>query len=91
MKYTVWIYATVKVKCEPIEATSQQDAIRLARERLDLDEALADHVTRLLDDPVEYVEYADEVTGYLVDEAEDPEYERSQAYDGDGNPERKDG
>jgi hypothetical protein len=60
----------VRVPVRGIVADSHEDAIEQATDSVDLD--------TLFQHP-EY-EYADEITGYLVDEEDDPEYTRSTSY-----------
>ena len=84
MKYFVHCYKEVRVKVA-VEAESQQDAIRKAEET-DFDLLL----TRVGPFPgfpaVEHIEFADETHGYLVDEADDLEYQQSRAYDAERQP-----
>jgi hypothetical protein len=72
MKYDVHIYAVVRVKIEAVEADSQVAAIQEAQKGLDLEEA------------VRSGEYAEEITGFLVDEVGDENYSQSRAYQADG-------
>ena len=78
MQYRVHIYAVVRIPVV-VEADSQQDAIAKALPKADLyelDTTLADCDG----------EYADQVTGYLVDEVGDEEYFNPIWYDSDGHP-----
>lgn len=81
MKHTVFIYAIVVVKVPNIEAESQLEAMKKA-DLIDLN-FLSD-----TDHPkdVEYVEYADDIDGFLVDEDNDPGFEKSTWYDKHYNP-----
>lgn len=74
--HDVHIYAVVRYKYAGIPAESQTDAIAAA------DKLFAASQGRDATDS----EYAEEITGYLVDEAGDEEYENTQEYDGDGKP-----
>jgi hypothetical protein len=77
MKYDVHIYATVRVKVCGVEANSQKEAIKKAEAQTDLYETLGEsgHGT----------EYAEEITGFLVDEEGDTEYQQTRSYNGKGN------
>jgi hypothetical protein len=91
MKYDVTVYAVARVKVVGIEAENREDAIRQVQ-LIDLDYVLqkgrvfvsADDqqadVLRTFD--IDYVAYADDLTGFLIDEEGD--CERSFAYDRDG-------
>ena len=77
MKYDAHIYATVRVKVCGVEANSQKEAIKKAENQTDLYETLGEsgHGT----------DYAEEITGFLVDEEGDTEYQRTRSYNGKGN------
>lgn len=77
-KYRVHIYATVRVPVEIEEAENHQQAIEAAK-AVDLD--------TLLQHPE--FEYAEEITGFLVDEDGDADYIKSRSYDSEGKPEVK--
>jgi len=79
MRYKVHAYMTVRVPFDDIEAESQQAAIKIAEYR-------ASDIRTLRDMADLEAEPADEITGFLVDEEGDDEYERSQTYDANGNP-----
>jgi len=77
VKYRVHVYMTVRVPLDDIEAESHQAAIAIAREKAPVTfRDMADLEA----------ESAEEITGFLVDEAGDEEYERSQTYDANGKP-----
>lgn len=80
MKYDVILQAVVSVKLPGIEADSQLDAIEKAEAIAALEKVL-DHT--LDSNPVAYTEYADEIVGYVVDEENDPDYERTRYYNAD--------
>jgi hypothetical protein len=76
-QHYVHVYATIRVKVA-VEAASHRDAM-LEADRLLFGNGFA--VRMLPTAPgVLDVDYAEEVTGYLVDEAGDPEYARSCTY-----------
>jgi hypothetical protein len=79
MKYNVHIYATVRVKVCGVEANSQVEAMKMAEVNTDLHE-LFPYKTQA--DGTE-TEYAEEVTGYLVDQHGDEEYTHTRYYDAD--------
>lgn len=70
MKYKVFVYAVFHKSFE-VEANSQFEAMEAADKRY-YDDAR----------PREGWEDAEETVGYLVDEANDPDYRRSRNYDG---------
>lgn len=79
MKYRVHLYVTIRFVLEGVEAASQLEAIEKAEKKIltDLNQGrmnLYEH------------EYADEVTGYLVDEEGDEEFLNSVSYDQDKKP-----
>jgi len=78
MKYDVHIYATVRVKVCGVEADSQAEAIKKAEAQTDLYDTLGE--------PGHGTEYAEEITGFLVDEDGDTEYHNTRYYDEKGNP-----
>jgi hypothetical protein len=82
MKHDVHIYAIVRVKVPGVEAPNPQEAITKALADTDLDATF----TRCPGD----VEFADEVSHYLVDVADDPEHERSQWFADGANDARVD-
>jgi len=81
----VHVYATVRTKVA-VRAESHDVAMKLA-DRLLFDDGFA---VRLIPAAVAVVDadYAEEVTGYLVDEAGDPDFLRSRTYDPDYKPVR---
>jgi len=72
MKYDVHIYAVVRVKIEGVNAESQTAAITAAQKGLDMEYA------------IKQGEYAEEITGFLVDEVGDENYSKTRAYLADG-------
>lgn len=83
--HVVFLYATVHVRVEGVMAASQCEAMEIATKQVDLDRLLNREVAN---DPqgVRRVEYADEITAYLVDEDGDADFERSQSYDDEMDP-----
>lgn len=79
----VHIYATIRVKIA-VHATSHLEAMKRADRSL-FDKGfgvrLVPNGANILD-----ADYAEEVTGYLVDEADDPEYLRSATYNASFDP-----
>jgi len=86
--YDVGMCYTVRVKFKDVEATSQIDAIRTADRGFDPEKS--NHFRVEAHSPihvVEYAEWAEEINGAMVDEADDrEEYEKSGFYipSGDG-------
>ena len=78
MKYNVPVYAIVRMKVLDVEANSQEEAITRVRDHVNLNDLL--NRTHPLSN-VEHVEFADEITGYLVDEQGDQKHERSRFYE----------
>jgi hypothetical protein len=81
-RHYVHVYATIRVKVA-VDANNHDEAMRLADHLLfekekSLGVRLIPTTEAVLD-----AEYAEEVTGYLVDEHDDPEYARSRFYDAD--------
>ncbi len=74
MKYTVHIYATVRVPIE-IEADSQMEALTKAEA-----EFLADMPDGAFNLIKAKGEYANDITGFTVDEENDPEFARTKSY-----------
>jgi hypothetical protein len=83
-QHHVHIYATVRVKVA-VDADSHHDAM-LKADRLVCANGFP---VRLIPDTgvVIEAEYAEEITGYLVDEADDPDHDRSCSYGPDHEPE----
>jgi hypothetical protein len=79
-KYTVRMYPIVQVPMRGIEAASQQDAIKKAQEQVDLYNLLG------VDSEQRGFAYAEDLDGYLVDEEDDADYERSTWYDKNSAP-----
>jgi hypothetical protein len=85
-EYAVHVYAVVRVKIVGVRARDQIDAIRAAEAAVDLHELFrgGDRLRVGPGPSVAEVEYADAISvdgAYLVDEADDPDYDRSQLYD----------
>lgn len=75
------IFAEVRIKIPGIEADSQPEAIKKAEERVNL----CDLFERKHPTPdIEYIEWNERITNYLVDEDEDNECENSTYYKHDG-------
>jgi hypothetical protein len=73
MLYDVHMYPVVRITVKGVEAESQLDAIRKANANIDLYQAVCE------------AEYAEDVTGYLVDEHGDPDHLRTRCYKWDGD------
>lgn len=86
-KHFVHVYAVVRVKVE-IDAENHQTAMSAADERL-FSNGFAVSLNPRGNGVIE-ADYAEEVVGYLVDEAEDPDYERTQSYGPDHEPQTSD-
>lgn len=86
--YDVTIYATVRVKVEGITGVKDHaEAMERAQRDADLDKLLARDIGRRVNGAtIAYTAYAEEITGFLIDEQGDIDYERSRCYDGDGDP-----
>ena len=82
-KYHVHVYPVVRVLIKDIEADSQEEACKKAEELVDLHQLFE---SLRFDPPVGYVEYADEIDGFLVDEESDVEHELSTWYEKDYTP-----
>lgn len=76
MRYRVHCYVTVRVPID-VDADTHEAAMKAATDLLPND-------MRDWQD----AEYAEEITGFLVDEDGDFEYAKTRAYDRDGKPER---
>jgi hypothetical protein len=76
MKHNVHLYAVVRVKVSGIEADSHEEAIEIAEQRVDMN-MLFDGLQGPRAPDIEYTEYADEITEFLVDEEGDEENEHS--------------
>ncbi|MBE0562561.1 MAG: hypothetical protein IH622_17285 [Ochrobactrum anthropi] len=82
-KHFVHVYAVVRVKVE-VDATNHRAAMTAADERL-FGNGFA---VSLNPRGIGVIEagYAEEVVGYLVDEADDPDYEKTRSYSPDHEP-----
>ena len=86
MKHDVHIFAVVRVKRAGIEAGSHAAAVKQAMEQFqDLYELFATPNLRRLPEGVTDVEFGEEFSHFLVDEADDPEHERSTWHNAKGN------
>ena len=78
-RFDVHAYPVARIKITGIEAENPEEAIQKAEETIDFHELLdirpPNNVTTI------EIEYAEEITGYLVDEENDPEYENSRMFD----------
>lgn len=88
-KHDVHIYVTCRVKVLNVEAANHQEAMEKAEAAASfyslLPDETSDHKNRPTTDcAIESGGYAEEVTGFLVDEVGDTEYEKSRFYDADG-------
>ncbi len=81
MIYDVHIFAEVRVKVTGTEADSQTEAINKTQELVDLYQ-LFDKESPL--PHVAHTEWNEEFVGFLVDQADDPEHEKSNFYKPDG-------
>lgn len=78
MKYRVHVYMTVRIPFDGIEADSQLAAIYTARK-------MAGEQCQTLRDMVDLeAESAEEITGFLVDEEGDDDFNRSLSYNAEG-------
>lgn len=79
----VHVYATIRIKVA-VQAADHREAMQRADHFLFGD----GFAVRLLPNGPNIIDadYAEEVTGYLVDEAGDPEFLRSETYDPNGQP-----
>ena len=82
-KYHVHVYAIVRVLVPDVEAENQEEACKKAEQMVDLHQLFEQ---MHFDPPVGYVEFADDLDGFLVDEDGDTEHERSTGYDKDFTP-----
>ncbi len=82
MTHDIHIFAEVRVKVPGIEADSQTEAIKKAQQELVNLYQLFDKESPL--PHVAHTEWNEEFVGFLVDQANDPNYEQSQFYKPDG-------
>ncbi|EKU73323.1 MULTISPECIES: hypothetical protein [Sphingomonadales] len=83
-RHFVHVYAVIRIKVE-VDADDHRSAMEAADELLfahGLPLRLTAASPTILD-----IDYADEITGYLVDEAGDTEFARSRSYGPDHEPE----
>ena len=76
MKYSVHLFPIVRVKISDIEASSQAEAIKAAKELWNPDSITAKGGPK--------PKYAHEMSHFLVDEVGDEEHQNSQFYEADG-------
>jgi hypothetical protein len=89
MKHDVHIFAVVRVKCADIEAESHDDAVKKAMEQFhDLYDLFETRNLRQLPEGVTDVEFGEEFSHFLTDEAKDPEFTRSTWHDAMGTERR---
>lgn len=74
MKYTVHLYKAIHIKIEGVEAKSQEEAMQIADEAVNVEQYLCNGA--------EDEEYC--CLGALVDEEGDEDYERSRYHEGPG-------
>ena len=75
--YHVWLYPIVKVRVSNVEADNQVEAIKKAEQLVNFEALFAN-----LGGPyIDGIAYADDVDGFLVDEAGDSEHVKSTFYD----------
>lgn len=86
-KHFVHVYTVVRVKVE-VQAEDHQSAMASA-DTLLFGNRFAVRLVSSGNGVIE-ADYAEEVVGYLVDEADDPEYERSRNYGSDHEPQEPD-
>ena len=81
-KYHVHCFAVVRVRVPNVRAMSQQQAIELATKSVNWHRVLGDgyNIPPTPGEPVSDQEFAEEFSHFLVDEADDPEYEQSRWY-----------
>lgn len=95
--FDVHAYAVVRVKTVNVEAPTMEEAIQKVEKSYDLN-ALLDQPTcgmcpaavwnasrAITNQHVEYIEYADEVQGYLVDVVGDAGFAKTRRFDADGS------
>ena len=88
MTHDVHIFAVVRVKCPGIEAESHDAAAKKAMERFhDLYGLFETGNFRRMPEGMTDVEFGEEFSHSLVDEADDPEHGRSTWHDAKGNAE----
>jgi len=88
MKHDVHIFALVRVKRAGIEAESHDDAVKKAMEQFhDLYDLFETRNIRRLPDGMTDVEFGEEFSHFMVDEADDPEHERSTWHNAKGDTE----
>jgi hypothetical protein len=93
MRYDVHLNATARVKVCDVKATSQEDAIERANWKVKLNELLDRELNGkdARDGQVAHIEFADEVTTYLVDVRGDEDFNLSAFFETDGRTRMVDG
>lgn len=84
-RHFVHVYATIRIKVA-IDATDHREAMQTADAVVFAERHAVGLI--LVHPAVIDADYADEVTEYLVDEADDPTFARSRAYGSDYAPAR---
>ena len=88
MKHDVHIFCVVRVKCAGVEAESHDEAAKKAMERFhDLYELFETASFRRLPDGITDAEFGEEFSHFMVDEADDPDHERSTWHNAKGDTE----
>lgn len=72
--YDVHVYVVGRLTYLGVSAESMEEAIK----KTDAEQSYARDI--------QYAEYAEEITGYLVDLEGDDDYSKSAAFDGEGRP-----
>jgi hypothetical protein len=93
MRYNVHLFATARVKVCDVAATSQSDAVSRAQREVDLHNLLNRELNGkdAKDGQVAHIEFADEVTTYLVDVRGDEDFNLSEFFETDGRTRMVDG
>ena len=89
MKYNVHVYFTCRAKVEDVEADSPGAAAIKASMNFPGDDVVRSeelNITDMAGHRITAVDYAEEETGYLVDEQGDEDYERSVCLNADFAP-----
>jgi hypothetical protein len=82
MIHDVHAFVTVRVKCGNIEADSHEAAVARAREFFDSLYALFESPNfKQIPDGISAIEFAEEISHFLVDEANDADFDRSTWHD----------
>jgi hypothetical protein len=90
--YNVHVYGTCRVKVFNVNAANQHEATQKAYDAAVpefndlLSDCPGDDAPPMGDCEALFAGYADDITGYLVDEVGDTEHVNSRDYDAEGNP-----